>query len=85
MGIAHNGRMTAVTFDARSRAVLPGHAGETFAVQENADGSILLQPATVEARVITAAQAEYDSNPQLQALLTRAAGAGTVRRARSRR
>lgn len=77
--------MIAVTFDDRSRAVVPGHAGETFSVQENADGSILLQPATVETRVVTAAQAEYDNDPELQALLSRAAAAGTVRRTRARR
>lgn len=77
--------MTVVTFDSRSRTVVPGHAGQTFRVQENEDGSILLQPATVETRVVTAAQAEYDADPELQALLSRAAAARTVRRSRTRR
>lgn len=67
--------------DSRSRAVLPGHSNERFLLQENEDGSILLQPA----RVITEAQLEYDDDPELQALLMRATRSKTVRRARSRR
>jgi hypothetical protein len=67
--------------DARSRAVLPGHSNQRFLLQENSDGSLLLIPA----RVVTEAQHEYDSDPSLQALLARAAEAGTVRRTRKRR
>lgn len=67
--------------DARSRVVLPGHPDQRFLVQENEDGSLLLQPALV----VTEAQAEYDGNPELQALLTRAAQGSTVRRTRKRR
>ena len=67
--------------DARSRAVIPGHANERFVLHENEDGSLLLQPA----KVVTSAQHEYDSDPELQSLLARAAAAPTVRRARSRR
>lgn len=67
--------------DARSRAVLPGHSNQRFLLQENEDGSLLLQPA----RVVSEAQAEYDGDPYLQALLTRAAHSGTVRRSRKRR
>jgi hypothetical protein len=70
-----------VETDARSRVVLPGHSNERFVLQEQEDGSILLQPAVV----ITRAQAEYDGDPELQALLTRAAGSATVRRTRARR
>lgn len=70
-----------VETDARSRVVLPGHPEERFLVHENADGSLLLQPA----RVVTEAQAEYDSNPELRELLTRTAKAPTVRRSRQRR
>jgi len=70
-----------VETDARSRVVLPGHPEERFLVHENADGSLLLQPA----RVITEAQVEYDSNPELRELLARAASAPTVRRTRQRR
>jgi hypothetical protein len=51
-----------------------------FQVQENADGSILLQPA----RVVTEAQAEYDESPELQELLSRAMTAPTVKRRRTR-
>ncbi len=67
--------------DARSRAVLPGHSNQRFLLQENEDGSLLLQPA----RVVSEAQAEYDGDPYLQVLLTRAAHSGTVRRSRKRR
>lgn len=70
-----------VETDNRSRVVIPGHSNERFVVQENADGSILLQPA----RVVTEAQLEYDSNPVLRDLLARASAAPTVRRSRQRR
>lgn len=72
--------MTLVETDSRSRVVIPGHPGEKFLIQENADGSILLQPA----RVVTAAQLEYDEDPALQELLARAAASPTVRRRRRR-
>jgi hypothetical protein len=72
--------MTMVQTDSRSRVVLPGHASQTFLVQENADGSILLMPA----RVVAEAQLEYDETPALQELLTRAAASPTVRRSRRR-
>ena len=67
--------------DSRSRAVLPGRANERFLMHENEDGSILLQPA----RVVTEAQHEYDTHPELQELLSRAAASRTVRRTRRRR
>lgn len=67
--------------DARSRVVLPGRPSQRFIVEELEDGSLLLQPA----RVVTDAQAEYDSDPRLQELLARAASAPTVRRRRERR
>lgn len=70
-----------VETDNRSRVVIPGHSNERFVVQENADGSVLLQPA----RVVTEAQLEYDSNPELRDLLDRASAAPTVRRSRQRR
>lgn len=73
--------MTVIETDARSRVVLPGHSNERFILQENSDGSLLLQPA----RVVTAAQAEYDSEPELRDLLARAAQSPTVRRRRTRR
>ena len=66
--------------DDRSRVVLPGHPNQQL-VRENADGSLLLQPA----RVVTEAQHEYDSHPELRELLSRATAAPTVRRARRRR
>lgn len=67
--------------DSRSRAVLPGHSNQRFLLQENADGSLLLQPA----QVVSQAQLDYDGDPELQELLTRATQAPTVRRRRSRR
>lgn len=72
--------MILIETDDRSRVVLPGHPRQQFAVQENADGSILLLPA----RVVTEAQLEYDQNPALRALLSRAAGSQAVRKRRNR-
>ena len=70
-----------VETDARSRVVLPGHSNRRFLVQENSDGSLLLQPA----RVVTDAQHEYDNDPALRELLSRAAAAPTVSRPRRER
>lgn len=67
--------------DARSRAVLPGQPSRRFLMRVNEDGSILLQPA----RIVTDAQHEYDSDPELRDLLGRAAASATVRRSRQRR
>lgn len=64
----------------RSRVVLPGHADEMFVMRENSDGSILLEPAVV----VTSSQLEYDSDPDLRQLLSKAASSKTVRRRRSR-
>ncbi|MBK5222706.1 MAG: hypothetical protein JJE52_07490 [Acidimicrobiia bacterium] len=72
--------MTMVETDARSRVVLPGHPKRKFLLQENADGSILLQPA----RVVSEAQHEHDESAELRELLGRAAAAPTVRRRRIR-
>lgn len=73
--------MTTVETDDRSRVVLAGHPNERFIVRENADGSILLQPA----RVVTEAQHEYDNDPELQDLLARATASPTINRIRRRR
>lgn len=70
-----------VETDSRSRVVLPGHSNQRFLVQENSDGSILLQPA----RVVSEAQHEYDGDPALRELLARAAASPTVNRRYSRR
>lgn len=67
--------------DGRSRVVLPGHSNQRLLFQENPDGSILLEPA----RVVSEAQAEYDSDPELRSLLTRAAKSPAVVRNRERR
>ena len=72
--------LTHIETDPRSRVVLPGHAREKFLMQENADGSILLIPA----RVVSAAQFEYDQSPELQELLGRALASPTVRASRAR-
>jgi len=69
-----------VEMDSGSRVVLPGHSNERFLVQENSDGSLLLQPA----RVVTEAQYVYDTNPELRELLARATRSATVR-SRSKR
>jgi hypothetical protein len=73
--------MTLIETDTRSRVVIPGHPNERFLIQENSDGSLLLQPA----RVLSQAQAEYDDDVELRSLLARAAGSPTVHRRRSRR
>jgi len=70
-----------VETDGRSRAVLPGRPNERFVMRENPDGSLLLQPA----RVVTDAQHEFDTDPELRELLARAAASPTVRRTRARR
>ncbi|MGH3969450.1 MAG: hypothetical protein ACRDTV_15375 [Mycobacterium sp.] len=70
-----------VETDGRSRVVLPGHPSQRFILRENADGSLLLQPALV----VSDAQHEYDTTPELRDLLARAAAAPTVRRSRRRR
>ena len=88
--IAHYGKvgycdvvteLALVETDDRSRAVLPGRPNQRFVMRENPDGSLLLQPA----RVVTDAQYEFDSDPELRELLARAAASPTVRRARARR
>ncbi|MBM3686101.1 MAG: hypothetical protein FJW85_03760 [Actinobacteria bacterium] len=70
-----------VETDGRSRVVLPGHPDRKFLMIEQSDGSLLLEPAIV----VSAAQAEYDSTPELQDLIARATASPTVRRPRSRR
>ena len=59
---------TLVETDDRSRVVLPGYANQRFLLQVNEDGSLLLQPAVV----VTRAQLEYDTDPELRALLSQA-------------
>lgn len=73
--------MALIETDDRSRVVLPGHPNQKYEVRENADGSLLLQPASV----VTDAQREYDRDPELRELLSRATESPTVRRARTRR
>ena len=67
--------------DARSRAVLPGHSNSRFIMDELPGGLILLQPAVV----MSEAQLEYVSSPELRELLTRAAASKTIRRPRRQR
>jgi len=68
--------------DGCSRVVLPGsRIHQRYVVHEHEDGSLLLQPA----RVVTEAQHEYDTSPELQALLARAMQSATVRRPRRAR
>ena len=70
-----------VETDERSRLVLPGHNNKKFLMRENEDGSVLLQPALV----VTQAQSEYDTNPELRALLARAASSKKLPRIRKYR
>jgi hypothetical protein len=70
-----------VETDDRGRVVLPGHRSKRFLLHENEDGSLLLQPAVV----LSEAQREYDADPVLRDLLSRAAASRTVRRTRKRR
>jgi hypothetical protein len=70
--------MVTVETDERSRVVLPGHSNARFIMRELPGGSILLEPAVI----MSAAQAEYLSNPELRELLTRAANSKTVSRPR---
>ncbi|MDY6871780.1 MAG: hypothetical protein SV966_15165 [Actinomycetota bacterium] len=51
-----------VETDAEGRVALPGHSCRRFLLRENADGSILLQPANV----VTEAQYEHDATPELR-------------------
>lgn len=67
-----------VETDSRSRAVLRGRPRRLFIARENADGSLLLTPG----RILPEAQLEYDNDPELQDLLTRAAASPTARRRR---
>ncbi|HUO40723.1 MAG TPA: hypothetical protein VMU34_24035, partial [Mycobacterium sp.] len=68
MGLKLDNVEMLIETDDRSRVVLPGHPNQQYVVRENADGSLLLQPA----RVMTEAQHEYDSDPELRELLSRA-------------
>lgn len=70
--------VTVVTTDSRSRVVQPGRPSEMFILRENADGTILLEPAVV----VSAAQREYDTTPELRNLLADAAASETVRKRR---
>jgi hypothetical protein len=70
--------MALIETDARSQVVLPGHPGQTFAMQENSDGSILLLPV----KITTEAQLEYDKTPELRDLLAKASASDTVRKRR---
>lgn len=60
--------------------MLPGHPNRLFKQRENADGSLLLEPANV----VSESQAQYGHDPdqELQALLDRAQQSPTVRRRR---
>ncbi len=69
-----------LTTDARSRLVLAGHPNEDWLVEELPDGSFRVEPA----KVVSAAQHEYNTTPELQELLSRAAASGSVGRRRTR-
>jgi hypothetical protein len=71
---------TFIESDGRGCFVLSGHPNQRYLVRDNEDGRILLHPVTV----VTVAQHEFQSSPELRDLLARAA-APTVRRARQRR
>ncbi len=66
--------------DARGRLVLTNRKNEHFLKTELPDGSVILKPGVF----VTTAQREFDTNPELQELLSRAANSPTVRRNRRR-
>jgi hypothetical protein len=65
--------------DSRGRLLLPGHPDEDWLIEELADGTFRVEPA----KVVSAAQFEYDNTPELQELLTRAASSPSVGRRRA--
>ena len=67
-----------VETDERSRVVLPGFRNSRFIMEKLPGGAILLQPAVI----ISTAQLEYLSTPELRELLTNAAASKTVHRSR---
>lgn len=69
---------TLIETDDRSRVVLPGYVNQKFLLHVNEDGSLLLQPAIV----VTKAQREYDTDPELRALLTKAVDSKTITKTR---
>lgn len=73
--------ITIIETDSQGGAVLPGHPNQWFLVQEHEDGSILLQPAVV----VSKAQLEHDTNPELRELLARAGKSPNVKRSYQRR
>lgn len=70
-----------VETDSRSRVVLQGYANQRFLLQVNEDGSLLLQPAVV----ITKAQMDYDTDPDLGAILSEAVNSKKVIQSRKYR
>jgi len=72
---------TVVETDSRSRVVLPGHRNKRFIMEELEDGVIRLVPAAV----VSEAQLEYLTTPELRTLLAEAAVAPTVTRRRRER
>lgn len=70
--------IVAVETDDRSRVVLPGYSKVRFIMKKLPGGSILLEPAVI----MSYAQAEYLTTPELRELLTSAAVSKTVNRPR---
>ena len=70
--------MMTVETDDRSRVVLPGYSKVRFIMKKLPGGSILLEPAVI----MSSAQAEYLTTPELRELLTRASVSKTVNRPR---
>ncbi|WP_226346525.1 hypothetical protein [Agilicoccus flavus] len=67
-----------VQTDDRGRVVLSGRRSQSFLMSERPDGTIVLEPGSF----VTDAQREYDTDPALRAMLSKAAASATVRRAR---
>lgn len=70
--------MKLIETDARSRVVIPGHSNRLYQMEERSDGVLIFHPAVV----LSEAQLEYNSNPELRELLTRASNSKTVHRKR---
>jgi hypothetical protein len=56
---------TLIETDARGRVTLPGMANRRFLMRETEHGTVVLEPAVV----MSQAQYDYDTDPELQAML----------------
>ena len=79
MGVQEEQMARHARTDSRGRLILTGHPDEDWLIEELADGAFRIEPA----KVVSAAQFEYDNTPELQELLSRAAASPSVGRRRA--